>query len=588
MRRGRAAINVWPGWVDALATLVMVIMFLLMVFMVAQFYLREALSGRESALKRLSGQVSEIADLLSVERQANVDLRANFAQLSAELKATLGERDDLSNRLGQLTVRLEKAETDAWRSDQKLTEANKTIQADRETIEAQVKQVLSLQAARDQLAKQIAEEGKKLSDNETQRGQLSQSLAEAQKNADANKARADQLVAEIAGLQSARDQLAQQLASQAAKLKAAETGSAALQQQLTESARTVEAGRERIDALVKEITGLQALKDKLEKDVKDRDTAAQAAGERTKQLELDLAQSKGALADEKLGGDKAREELALLNRQIAALREQMKQVSAALDVSEAKNKEQEAQVADLGKRLNVALASKVQELARYRSEFFGRLREALGDRSDIRVVGDRFVFQSEVLFDSGSADIGTEGKNQLARLAAQGPDQDHPARGQLDPARRRPHRQQEHRHAPVPLELGAVLRARAGRGALPDHPGNSGGAPGRRRLRRVPAARRARRRDRAPAQPPHRDQVRPALDENRLRSDRSGTRIMLLGGVRAPSVEQGAALGQLVCGTQRLLCDQVLLELYGFGPHVVEGIGAAQDYPPRPRPLVTA
>ena len=107
-----------------------------------------------------------------------------------------------------------------------------------------------------------------------------------------------------------------------------------------------------------------------------------------------------------------------MNRQIAALRLQLARIAEALEASEAEAKEQQIQIADLGKRLNVALASKVQELARYRSEFFGRLRNVLGDRPDILVVGDRFVFQSEVLFATGSAELGGEGQQQLARLAA--------------------------------------------------------------------------------------------------------------------------------------------------------------------------
>jgi chemotaxis protein MotB len=85
---------------------------------------------------------------------------------------------------------------------------------------------------------------------------------------------------------------------------------------------------------------------------------------------------------------------------------------------EAENEEKEVQIADLGRRLNAALATKVQELARFRSDFFGRLRELLGDRQDIRVVGDRFVFQSEVLFASGSAELEPEGRKQLSQLAS--------------------------------------------------------------------------------------------------------------------------------------------------------------------------
>src|SRR5207249_4054308 len=111
----------------------------------------------------------------------------------------------------------------------------------------------------------------------------------------------------------------------------------------------------------------------------------------------------------------ARAQVEELSAQIAALRQQLAQIAAALDASEAKTKDQQTQIADLGRRLNVALASKVQELARYRSEFFGRLREIIGERPDIRVVGDRFVFQSEVLFTPGSAELGGPAKRRRNR-----------------------------------------------------------------------------------------------------------------------------------------------------------------------------
>ena len=100
------------------------------------------------------------------------------------------------------------------------------------------------------------------------------------------------------------------------------------------------------------------------------------------------------------------------------MREQLSRIAAALDVSEAKVKEQQGQIVELGKRLNLALVNKVEELARYRSEFFGRLREILGDRPDIRIVGDRFVFQSEVLFAPGSAELSDDAKKQLAPVIA--------------------------------------------------------------------------------------------------------------------------------------------------------------------------
>ena len=125
-----------------------------------------------------------------------------------------------------------------------------------------------------------------------------------------------------------------------------------------------------------------------------------------------------ALSEEQRVSAEAKRQVELLNQQIAALRSQLAQISKALELSEKNEAEQKVQIVDLGKRLNRALAGKVEELAKYRSEFFGRLREVLGNRPDIRIVGDRFVFQSEVLFPSASADLVPEGQAQIDRLAA--------------------------------------------------------------------------------------------------------------------------------------------------------------------------
>ena len=124
------------------------------------------------------------------------------------------------------------------------------------------------------------------------------------------------------------------------------------------------------------------------------------------------------LTKEQRASQDARKQVGILNRQLTALRQQLARLNAALEASEAKAAAQTVQIVSLGKRLNEALASKVQELARYRSEFFGRLREAVGNRSGIRIVGDRFVFQSEVLFSSGSASLNPGGQAQIGKLAA--------------------------------------------------------------------------------------------------------------------------------------------------------------------------
>ena len=114
---------------------------------------------------------------------------------------------------------------------------------------------------------------------------------------------------------------------------------------------------------------------------------------------------------------RALSQVELLNQQISALRRQIAALEDALDASENRDRESQTKISDLGKRLNVALAQRVQELNRYRSDFFGRLREILSDRPDIRIVGDRFVFPSEVLFPSGAAELNPEGRDQMAKVA---------------------------------------------------------------------------------------------------------------------------------------------------------------------------
>jgi chemotaxis protein MotB len=137
----------------------------------------------------------------------------------------------------------------------------------------------------------------------------------------------------------------------------------------------------------------------------------------------DAASDKASAAANALGAQqqisqRALAQIDILNEQIAALRKQLMAIQQALDASQSSDKEAQVKIADLGQRLNVALAQKVQELSRYRSDFFGRLRQILGSRPDIRVVGDRFVFESSVLFESAKADISDAGRQSLDSLAA--------------------------------------------------------------------------------------------------------------------------------------------------------------------------
>lgn len=297
-RRGLRTTNIWPGFVDALAAVLMVVIFLLMIFVLAQFFMGQALSGRDQALVQLRGQVDELATLLSLERKASADLRANLTQLSADLQSSIAARDELSASVRTLTERASSSEQEAAGLRTSLLAASEKIEADRAQLDAQSRKLASL----------------------------------------------------------ARD-----------------------------------------------VAALEALKGDLEKEITELGRKAET--------------SEQAVIAERELSESARAQVALLNRQMAALREQVAQLNAALEASETAVKEQKVEIANLGERLNAALATKVQELARYRSEFFGRLREVLGDRPNIRIVGDRFVFQSEVLFASGSADIEPAGEQQLVQVA---------------------------------------------------------------------------------------------------------------------------------------------------------------------------
>jgi chemotaxis protein MotB len=144
---------------------------------------------------------------------------------------------------------------------------------------------------------------------------------------------------------------------------------------------------------------------------------AESAGAAATAAQGKVTELAGQLEGEKKISADALAQVETLNQQIAALRNQLAALEQTLDVAEKKNKESESKITDLGNRLNLALAERVNELKRYRSDFFGKLREILGDRPDIRVVGDRFVFQSEVFFDTGRADLKPEGRIELDKLA---------------------------------------------------------------------------------------------------------------------------------------------------------------------------
>jgi chemotaxis protein MotB len=242
-RRGASEFNYWPGFVDALSTLVLAIVFMLSIFLVVQFYLSQEVTGKDKALEQLNAKLAQLNDLLSLEKLGKLNLDEQLSQMRAGLSAAETERDRIKG--------------------------------------------------------------------------LYDGLAGAGNDA---------------------------------------------------AGRNTELGK--------------------------------------------------ALDSEKNISARALAQVEVLNQQISALRRQLAALEDALDLSEKKGRESQARIADLGSRLNVALAQRVQELSRYRSEFFGRLRAILGNRPDIRVVGDRFVFQSEVFFDAGQAVLLPEGRAELDKVAS--------------------------------------------------------------------------------------------------------------------------------------------------------------------------
>jgi chemotaxis protein MotB len=341
----------WPGFVDALATLLLAIIFLLAVFVLAQFFLTQALTGRDEELERLSAEISSLQSLLSSERRANEDLRANVSQLSAALSASTAERDELALQIATLRERAEKAE-------QALGNLQTFTEADRAELEAQLAELRAREAA----------------------------LARLRDESESSRAKAEEDQRE---LQSLYFQTQDRLAELERQSVEAETRLFDLQGELEQASADLKST----------LDELQGAQDETER---EREAARRV---------------NDALSEEQRISEAARRQIHLLNLQIADLREQLASIQALLDDFEAKDKESQAAIADLGRRLNKALASQVEKLARYRSDFFGRLREVLKNEKGIRIVGDRFVFQSEVLFGSGSDRLGVAGQIQLTKLA---------------------------------------------------------------------------------------------------------------------------------------------------------------------------
>jgi chemotaxis protein MotB len=368
-RAGGNGLEAWPGYVDALSTLLMVIIFVLLVFVLAQAFLSVALSGRETALERVNKQLAEMSDMLSLERGRTSDLRHSIDELTKQLQGVTSARDTLEQQLASVR-----------------DQANK-ISADRD----------QLRNERDRLSAQLADAGAEAKARDQRIQALQQQLADAV----GRQGQAGEASASVAA----------QLADVKRQLADMQKERDALDQTVKADKATIEARLSDLAKLTEQTRALAVLRDELEKQAQD--AAARATTEQQRRAAVEAQ-----LAEEHKFSDSARAQIALLTQQVDELKEQLARLSKDLDLANSESAQKDVQIANLGKRLNAALAAKVEELQLYRSEFFGKLREVLSNQPGIQIVGDRFVFQSEVLFPVGSADLTSAGQDEIRKLAA--------------------------------------------------------------------------------------------------------------------------------------------------------------------------
>jgi chemotaxis protein MotB len=372
--------------VDALSTLLMVIIFVLLVFALAQGFLSVALSTRDQALDRVNRQVAELAEMLALERGQAMELRGTLTRTATELHAAAAARDALAVQLREAREERERlgAERDA-------------VRGERDRLAARVTDLdLSARGGAERLAS------------------LEQRLAEALRRAEEAGGDAAQVARDLSAERAARQQAAAQAARDLSAEREARQQAAARAAELDAQARadraTIEARMADIADLYDQVRALTALRDQLERQA--REASRRAGGEAEgRAVAESRAAEQGRLAES------ARAQVALLTRQLDEMRAQIARIAAALEVSETTAREKDVQITSLGNRLNAALAARVEELQRYRSDFFGRLRDVLGERPEVRIVGDRFVFQSEVLFPPASAELSDRGQQQIRATA---------------------------------------------------------------------------------------------------------------------------------------------------------------------------
>ncbi|SEW01205.1 chemotaxis protein MotB [Aliiroseovarius sediminilitoris] len=473
----RMSSSIWPGFVDAMTALLLVLMFVLTIFMIVQFILRETISGQADELDELSSQVAGLADALGLERSRTAELEGELGSLNATLAEARSVSEAQAALIAQLTAQTEAQAGELATQSAKIT----SFEAQVATLLAERDQALAEGSALSATVEELeAVQARMISEQEA----LTLALARARNEVDASAeaarlaaAKREALEALVADLEAKTDEQAAALNEEEAGRLVEAAAAAALRErlqsadeELTAMTLALEVERKRADETLTLLAAAKAAGADLEtrlataltqldeskEDLADLPElraqlqaalAARLAAESEVEETLSAAEERARLlaaanlelAEKEAESAESQRRIALLNEQVAALRTQLGSLQAILDEGNARDAEAQVQIQKLGSELNAALArvaseerkraaleeaerkrleEEAKELAAYRSEFFGKLRQVLADREGVQIVGDRFVFSSEVLFSSAEAALQPEGRAQVAKVAA--------------------------------------------------------------------------------------------------------------------------------------------------------------------------
>ena len=429
--------NIWPGFVDVLATLLIVIIFVLMVFTVSQIYLSDAISGRDKALQDLRSQINELSKILVIETKDKEEALSTLSETEKELEDT------------QLNLQSEQLLSEQLQTD---------VAKKRSELFVQEQNIIALSEQISSLLKELRIVANALETYEGQEIALLETEGLGERINKALATRIDQLKLLNEKLEQSEKSLNEKILELDLVNQKLNDNEIALQdqifqyQQLTNDLLEINDSlglkdatlKEQLDAIRFKNEELARLnKDLIQKDstifnlrgkISELNNILSLSEEKQVEQEVQLSNLKNQIIsieeDSKIKEETSLKEIEkmqvqaeqtlqqinLLSNEIDILKNEISILNSALEANEIDILAKDLEIEVLGEKLNKALTSKVFELQKYRSEFFGKLQALLGDREDIKIVGDRFIFETELLFDSASADLQESGKEKLSEI----------------------------------------------------------------------------------------------------------------------------------------------------------------------------